>query len=249
MDRDSLHLLLAQGLSVEKIAQRFGKHPSTVAYWMAKHGLEAPHREAHLARGGVERDRLAALVDAGLSIRQIAQEVDRSNTTVRHWLRRHGLQTRRAAERRPVEEAQAARDAGLLSPVMRCRVHGDTEFVLEGRGYYRCKRCRADRVSERRRELKTILVREAGGRCVICGYDRSSRALEFHHLDPATKRLHVSGDGVTLALAVLRAEAQKCVLLCSNCHAEVEAGEARVPLKFAREAGDHPGGGTGLDTP
>jgi hypothetical protein len=31
----------------------------------------------------------------------------------------------------------------------------------------------------------------------------------------------------------LRAEASKCVLLCSNCHAEVEAGIAAVPLNFS----------------
>ena len=46
MERESLRLLLAQGQSVEQIAKRFGKHPSTVAYWMAKHGLVAPNRES-----------------------------------------------------------------------------------------------------------------------------------------------------------------------------------------------------------
>jgi IS30 family transposase len=47
MDRESLRLLLAQGVSMEKIAERFARHPSTVAYWMKKHGLEAPNREKH----------------------------------------------------------------------------------------------------------------------------------------------------------------------------------------------------------
>ena len=36
MDRESLALLLAQGVSMEEIARRFGKNPSTVAYWVAK---------------------------------------------------------------------------------------------------------------------------------------------------------------------------------------------------------------------
>ncbi|HVP02814.1 MAG TPA: hypothetical protein VMT10_09610 [Solirubrobacteraceae bacterium] len=27
----------------------------------------------------------------------------------------------------------------------------------------------------------------------------------------------------------MRAEARKCVLLCANCHAEVEAGETALP--------------------
>jgi 5-methylcytosine-specific restriction endonuclease McrA len=114
---------------------------------------------------------------------------------------------------------------------MTCVRHGQTEFVLEGRGYYRCKRCRADRVSEHRRKLKALLVAEAGGRCVVCGYDRYVGALEFHHLDPAQKRLTLSRNGVTLSLDAVRAEAAKCVLVCSNCHAEVEAGVTRVPAR------------------
>jgi hypothetical protein len=50
------------------------------------------------------------------------------------------------------------------------------------------------------------------------------RALHFHHLDPAEKRLELNARGVALSLDTLRAEARKCVLLCSNCHAEVEEG-------------------------
>jgi IS30 family transposase len=34
MDRESLRLLLAQGVTVEEIGRRFDKHPSTVSYWM-----------------------------------------------------------------------------------------------------------------------------------------------------------------------------------------------------------------------
>lgn len=75
MERESLGELLGQGLSVEKIAQRFGKHPSTVSYWMEKHGLTAVNREKHAAKGGIERQRLEALVDAGSTIAQIASEL------------------------------------------------------------------------------------------------------------------------------------------------------------------------------
>jgi hypothetical protein len=56
------------------------------------------------------------------------------------------------------------------------------------------------------------------------------RALHFHHLDPSRKRLAINAKGVSLALETLRAEAQKCVLLCSNCHAEVEDGVASIPI-------------------
>jgi transposase len=88
MERESLRLLLSQGLSVEKIAERFGKHPSTVSYWMNKHGLDAVNRDKHTAKGGIERDRLLALAGDGKSIAEIATEVGLSKTTVRYWMGR-----------------------------------------------------------------------------------------------------------------------------------------------------------------
>ena len=87
----------------------------------------------------------------------------------------------------------------------------------------------------RRRKAKAILVREAGGHCRICGYDRCIAALEFHHLDPAAKRLEVNAKGIALALETLRAEARKCVLLCSNCHVEVENGVTPLPATVPAE--------------
>jgi hypothetical protein len=111
--------------------------------------------------------------------------------------------------------------------------HGETEFILEGRGYFRCKQCRMDRVARRRRRVKEILVADAGGRCRLCGYDKYLGALEFHHLDPNEKRLEIGY--VALALETMREEARKCLLLCSNCHAEVEAGVATIPLQFRRQ--------------
>jgi 5-methylcytosine-specific restriction endonuclease McrA len=124
---------------------------------------------------------------------------------------------------------------------MRCSRHGDTDFWLSGRGYYRCKRCRSDAVARRRRKVKAILVAEAGGACCICGYDRNMRALHFHHLEPLQKRHEINAKGVAIALEKLRVEAQKCVLLCSNCHAEVEDGMASVPADAMGRTSAPPG--------
>ena len=69
-----------------------------------------------------------------------------------------------------------------------------------------------------------ILVDEAGGRCAACGYDRCFAALQFHHVDPGAKAFALSHQGATRGIERARVEARKCVLLCANCHAEVEAG-------------------------
>jgi hypothetical protein len=112
---------------------------------------------------------------------------------------------------------------------MTCIRHGEAEFVLEGRGHYRCKRCRSESVARHRRKVKETLVAEAGGSCVVCGCDRCLTALAFHHLDPTEKRLAISQNGVTLSLDTIRAEARKCVLVCANCHAEIESGAISLP--------------------
>jgi len=231
VDKQSLELLLGQGVSIEQIAKRFGKDPSTVSYWVKKHGLQSPYAEKHAAKGGLERERLEELVETGRTIAEIAEQVGRSKATVRYWLRRYRVKTKNGVGTRRPAVSGAAREAGLLATVMKCERHGEAEFVLEGRGYYRCKRCRSERVSARRRRVKATLAEEAGGCCRICGYDRYLGALEFHHLDPQEKRLGVSYQGAALALETLRAEAAKCVLLCANCHAEVEAGVAHLALE------------------
>src|ERR1700709_1667317 len=100
MDRNALQLLLAQGVSVEQIGRRFGRHPSTVSYWLRKHGLEAPNRAKHASKGGIERARLIELVDRGMTIAEIATAVGLSKGAVRHWLGRYGLQTRHRRGRR-----------------------------------------------------------------------------------------------------------------------------------------------------
>ena len=229
MDKQSLERLLGQGISIERIAKRFGRDPSTVGYWARKHALSSAHAEKHAAKGGIERERLQELVERGMTIAEISEEVARSKTTVRHWLRRYGMKTKNGVGTRRPGAAEAAREAGLLSTVMQCERHGETEFAVEGRGYYRCKRCRADSVVRHRQKLKAILVREAGGSCVVCGYSRHPQALQFHHLEPESKRLALSAQGVSYSLERLRSEAQKCVLLCAVCHVEVEIGAVVLP--------------------
>jgi hypothetical protein len=111
-----------------------------------------------------------------------------------------------------------------------CSTHGEVEFVQRGdTGTWRCVPCRSEAVTARRKRVKAILVAEAGGRCLACGYDSCMAALQFHHLRPEEKRFSLGRQGVARSLEKARAEANKCVLLCANCHAEVEAGVLRLP--------------------
>jgi len=61
-----------------------------------------------------------------------------------------------------------------------------------------------DAVAVARRRIRRILTEEAGGECTVCGYQRSHAALQFHHLDPATKAFTLR-NGDTRSLARMRA--------------------------------------------
>ena len=223
MGRDWLAEQLSAGRSIESIAREVGKDPSTVGYWARKHGLVSMHAERHTNREALDRARLEELVARGLTTREIAAAVERSQGTVRHWLKRYGLSTVRS--RGEVIDVAPGGEEQLRM----CRHHGETVHRRRAPSGFRCLRCRSAAVAARRRRVKAILVAEAGGACVLCGYDRCVAALEFHHRDPATKRFSISFGGLSIAVDRLREEVRKCVLLCANCHAELEVGAAILP--------------------
>lgn len=108
--------------------------------------------------------------------------------------------------------------------IKHCHKHGDTDFTLEGRGYYRCKKCRVEAVMRRRQTLKQKLVEAFGGKCLICLYKRCIANLSFHHRDPSKKDFGISSEGRTMSYEKMKSEADKCYLLCCRCHGEVHAG-------------------------
>jgi hypothetical protein len=228
MDRDQLKAWLDAGLSLPQIGALTNRDPSTVGYWVQKYGLTANGKRKYAPRGRLTREQLAPLVERDATLAEIADELDRSTSTVRHWLAKHGMTTIRNHRNTP--SARAALQARQKRFVGRCRRHGDTDFLVFKSGRHRCARCNSEAVARRRRKMKETLIAEAGGRCAICGYNRHPAALQFHHLDPTLKEFGVSNRGVTRAIAIARLEAQKCVLLCATCHAEVEAGIASLPV-------------------
>ena len=75
-------------------------------------------------------------------------------------------------------------------------------------------------VTIKRRAIKKALIEYKGGKCSRCGYNTSIRALEFHHLDPNEKDFGIS-TCLTKDFSKLKTEVDKCILVCSNCHAEI----------------------------
>jgi transposase len=234
MRRTELESYLAEGLSLEQIGKRVGRNASTISYHLKKQGLKPVNQGKHAARGAIPELKLRMLAATGISVRAMARQLDRSPSTVRHWLKRYAIEYHGTKGNR--KKALAARARGETVIVLRCRHHGETAFYVGPDGVYKCKLCRKERVARWRRNAKDDLVREAGGRCVLCGYDQCMGALHFHHLDPSAKSFGLAMRGHTKSFEKLLAEARKCVLLCANCHAEVERGMTGIPPEVIREA-------------
>lgn len=116
--------------------------------------------------------------------------------------------------------------------IKECPKHGLTEHILQTNGSYKCRECRKDGVLDIRRRNKIRLVEYKGGKCEICGYDKCIDALELHHLNPNEKEFGIAGD--TRSLEKLKKEADKCILLCANCHRELHAKE-REEIRLKKE--------------
>jgi 5-methylcytosine-specific restriction endonuclease McrA len=84
-------------------------------------------------------------------------------------------------------------------------------------------------VAKRRRKIKLMSVQYKGGKCQICGYDKYVGALDLHHIDESQKSFGIGDKGYTRSWEVTKKELDKCILVCANCHREVEAGITQLP--------------------
>lgn len=84
-------------------------------------------------------------------------------------------------------------------------------------------------VAKRRRKVKEMAVAYKGGKCCICGYNKYVGALDLHHTSPATKKFGIGDKGYTRSWEAVKREADKCILVCANCHREIEAGITQLP--------------------
>lgn len=72
------------------------------------------------------------------------------------------------------------------------------------------------RMRERNRARKQWGIEYKGGICVDCGAVYPPAVMEFHHLDPTEK--DDNEKMLYSSFEKAKAELDKCVLLCANCH-------------------------------
>jgi len=177
----------------------------------------------------MDKNELERLVELELSTHQISKELNCSQTNVRHWLRKFGMNTKHNPKRNP--NGVMNQPTGLY-----CR-HCSKELL----GYntrYCDNKCKTAlyyaenkdvlnaNTNERQRKLskerKLKLIEMSGGSCNSCGYCKNYSALQFHHKDPKNKVFTLDSRLLSNTnWESILDEWKKCELLCSNCHFEL----------------------------
>lgn len=116
-----------------------------------------------------------------------------------------------------------------------CKLCG--KHYIRTRDKNKCQnKCKSCSVNYRKIEKKRELIAYKGGKCVVCGYNKSYQVLSFHHLDPSKKDFGIGGRHCN-SMEVLKKEVDKCVILCMNCHGELHAGLIALPTEDQIQGG------------
>lgn len=90
----------------------------------------------------------------------------------------------------------------------------------------KCKTCENKRKREERKErqvrIQWKLIQEKGGHCTMCTLKVEKNTMicfDFHHLNPIEKEDTISNMlACSRPYALIKKEADKCILLCACCH-------------------------------
>ena len=160
----------------------------------------------------MEKRTLEPLIKQGLSTRGIARTLGISPTNARYWLRKQGL------------KAQYQRGTALRK-CSRCGEDNPDKFYGHKRTV--CGACHNAYTTQQGQNKRLRAIKEIGGQCCVCSFNKYYCSLDFHHKDPTAKDPNFrsmrgwSWEHITKEL-------EKCVLLCKNCHAAVHAGLLKI---------------------
>lgn len=97
---------------------------------------------------------------------------------------------------------------------MICKLCGNKFKDYQQRNRSRCGSCNT---KIRRFRAKAAAIKYLGGKCLKCGWNGNQAALQFHHTNSKEKDFNI-GNVANKSWDFIKAEMQKCILLCANCH-------------------------------
>jgi len=170
----------------------------------------------------MDRDLLSSYVEQGLSTYKIANIENKSQSTIRYWLKKYNLKTKNKSFKDGYFCENKVDINNQFCSVCNIKIDSTNGYFRKNRCIYypKCKKCFSTETKYNRKNIKKDLVDHLGGSCKNCGYDKELSALEFHHIDPSIKEVELSKILLQTNENTIKNELSKCILLCSNCHKE-----------------------------
>lgn len=99
------------------------------------------------------------------------------------------------------------------------------------RTYLKNNKKHQERVIRRKRKIQLLMdTFKITIGCQACGYNKLAGALCFHHINREHKSFEIGWARLSgLSTGSLQQELDKCILVCANCHAEIENGITTCP--------------------
>lgn len=160
----------------------------------------------------MDKTELEKCISAGNTQRVIAKKFAVSQSTVRFWLRKYGLKTRRGPHNKREPGSRKCK-CGETDPK---KFYGNKSNI--------CSKCHNGYVSKVGSQKVSRIREILGGSCAVCGFSKYQCALDFHHLKPGEKIDSLRGMRGWSWEKILN-EIKNGVLLCKNCHAAIHSGE------------------------
>lgn len=169
---------------------------------------------------GEMKEKIQSLINQCYPTYRIAKTLGLADRTVRWWIEKLNLI--------PAKDGILVKDGKRYKRCPRCdevkEITEETFYIKRNGSVQSCKVCFVKDSYERHKGFKQKCVDYKGGKCITCGYNKCSAAMDFHHLDPNQKDYQISGIRYK-PWDLVQSELDKCILLCRNCHAELHDEE------------------------
>lgn len=176
----------------------------------------SPKSSVSILHKGMDKDTLVQLVERGLTIPEIAIEINKSPSQICRLLKKCGLKTKWFCNHDPSAKTRVCRYCYQPQSIECFAVAN----VINGEVYrrWRCDACYAQMKKERRIKIRSWFQEYKKGCQCKCG-ESDFRLLDFHHLDD-TKEANVSSvvSNGRWSIKRIKGEIAKCECLCVKCH-------------------------------
>ena len=163
----------------------------------------------------MNKELLEPLIEQNLSTYDIAEKLEKSQTSVRYWLKKYGLKT----NSKPGIKTEHHTHCKICNKET-TKGNMYCSNSCKNKNYYKNNPKKFIKTEKNLREVFKLLALDyCGNKCKMCGYSKNYTALAFHHLDPEGKDFTMAGTRSKTLKEEHKKELDKCVTVCHNCHA------------------------------